>query len=228
MKHFSAHLFLALPWLFPLAAVAQNPYRVAGDHYRLILENRWVRATRVTYAPGETAPVHDHPKAAALIYIYLTDAGIMRFRHFQGDAPPHVIDRAPVKAGSIRISEGGREIHSVEYLGNLPSEYIILELRTSGETIAGKRLPPMPLDPGQSAAKVQFENREVRVVRVSCAAGKGCPDSGHPNDPNVVVVLTGPHKGDVEWSPARMEGPMEQIRFELKDLPAGPGPGNSR
>jgi hypothetical protein len=33
--------------------------------------------------------------------------------------------------------------------------------------------------------------------------------------------LTGPHKGDVKWSPERMEGPMQQIRFELKGLPAG-------
>ncbi len=99
-------LFLTLTsWIFfPFTAAAQNPYRVAGDHYRLILENQWVRATRVTYAPGETSPIHDHPRAGGVIYVYLTDAGVMRFRHFNGDTPSHVADRPPVSAGSVRLS----------------------------------------------------------------------------------------------------------------------------
>ncbi len=215
-------LFLTLTsWIFfPFTAAAQNPYRVAGDHYRLILENQWVRATRVTYAPGETSPIHDHPRAGGVIYVYLTDAGVMRFRHFNGDTPSHVADRPPVSAGSVRLQSGGAEYHSVEYLGKTPSEYITLELRTSGK-FAGQRLPPVSLDPGKSTAQVQFEDGQLRVVRVSCAAGAQCPDSSHPNDPAIVVVLTGPQRGDVKWSPERMEGPMQQIRFELKALPAG-------
>jgi len=39
-----------------IAMMAQDPYRVAGDHYHLVFENPWVRATRVTYGPHETAP----------------------------------------------------------------------------------------------------------------------------------------------------------------------------
>ncbi|HEY4088197.1 MAG TPA: hypothetical protein VGM43_19820 [Bryobacteraceae bacterium] len=220
MKYSSALRFLALSsWLFlPFTTRAQNPYRVAGDHYHLILENQWFRATRITYGPGETAPVHDHPRGGAIIYVYVTDAGIMRFRHTGG--LNYVANRAPVKAGSVRLTEGSAETHSVEYLGDVPSEYITLELRTTAH-FATKRLPPVSLDPGKSTAQVQYENEQVRVVRVSCAPGGRCPDSDHANDPAIVVVLTGPQKGAVKWSPERMEGPMQQIRFELKTLPSG-------
>lgn len=222
-ERFPAFLVLTLSsWILsPFTAAAQNPYRVASDHYHLLFENEWVRATRVTFAPGETAPVHDHPKAAALIYVYITDAGIMRFLHFRGDSPSHTANREPVKAGSVRLASGTEEIHSVEYLGNSPSEYITLELQASAPMNDNKRLPPVWLDPGRSQAEVQYENGQLRVVRVSCAAGKGCPVSNHPSDPAIVVVVTGPQRGDVKWSPERMEGPMQQIRFELKALPAG-------
>jgi quercetin dioxygenase-like cupin family protein len=223
--HLSAFIVLTLSaWFcFPFTTVAQNPYRVAGDHYHLLFENEWVRATRVTYAPGEKAPAHDHPKASALIYVYVTDAGIMHFQHFRGDSPSHVADRPPVKAGSLRLASGSEEVHSVEYLGNVPSEYITLELRTGAPFEYVKRLPPIWLDPGQSKAEVQYENAQLRVVRVSCVAGERCPDSIHPDDKAIVVVLTGPQKGDVKWSPERMEGPMQQIRFELKATGNGRG-----
>jgi quercetin dioxygenase-like cupin family protein len=223
LKHFSVFLFLAsCSYLFfPSAVTAQNPYRVAGNHYHLILENQWVRATLVTYAPGETAPLHDHPKGGAIIYVYLTDAGVMRFRHFEGDTVGHIADRPPVKAGSLRLANGTAETHTVEYLGNAPSKYIILELRTKG-TFAYQRLPPVSLDPARSTTQVQFEDAQVRVVRVSCAMNEKCPASSHPNDPAVVTVLTGAQEGAVKWSPERLDGPMQQIRFELKSLSGAP------
>ena len=220
---YSARLFslLACCYLFfPVAVRGQNPYRVAANHYRLIMENQWIRATRVTYAPGESAPVHDHPKGGAIIYVYMTDAGVMRFRHVEDDLPAHIAERPPVKAGSLRLANGTAESHSVEYLGNTPSEYIIIELRTS-EHFAYKRLPPVALDPAKSISQVQFEDEQIRVVRVSCAAGERCPESGHPHDPAVVTVLTGPERGAVKWAPERLAGPMQQIRFELKSLPGG-------
>jgi hypothetical protein len=39
-------------------------------------------------------------------------------------------------------------------------------------------------------------------------------------DPAVVVVMSGPHRGEVDWSPQRLaEGPIEQVRIELKSKP---------
>lgn len=203
--------------------MAQDPYLVAGDHYHLIFENRWVRASLVTYGPHETSPIHDHPETPTTVYIYVTDGGVMRFHHFTG---AHVagmtIDRKPVRAGAIRFAKGAPETHTVEYLGDTPTEYVMLELRTEAldRPATDVRLPPVNLDPSKSAAQVQFENGQIRIVRAMCAAGERCLGSEHPSDPAVVVAMSGPHRGRVDWSPQRpAEGPMEQVRIELKTKP---------
>src|SRR6476469_2248697 len=103
---------------------AQDPYRIAGDHYHLVFENPWVRATRVTYGPHETAPVHQHPPTPTTVYVYVTDGAGMRFRHVTGEHVAGVsIDRKPVQASAIRFAHGAPETHSVEYLGDIPTEY---------------------------------------------------------------------------------------------------------
>ncbi len=110
---------------------AQDPYRVAGDPYRLVCENRWVHATRVTYGPYETAPAHRHPPTPTTVYVYVTDGGTMRFHHITGEHVAGVsADRKPVQAGAIRFAHGAPETHSVEDLGGNPTEYARIELRT--------------------------------------------------------------------------------------------------
>jgi hypothetical protein len=88
--------------LSPIVVMAQDPYHVAGDHYHLVFENPWVRATRVTYGPHETAPVHRRPPTPTTVYVYVTDGAVMRFRHVTGEHVAGVdIDRKPVQAGAI-------------------------------------------------------------------------------------------------------------------------------
>jgi hypothetical protein len=217
----ATRIFIALVGL-PISAMAQDPYRVAGDHYLLVLENSWVRATRVTYGPHETAPVHQHPPTPTTVYVHVTDGGIMRFRHVTGEHVAGVsIDRKPVEAGAIRFAHGAPETHSVEYLGDRPTEYVRIELRTEALDRPKRdvRLPPVALDSSRSAMQVQFENGQVRIVRVMCAAGQQCPESEHAGDRAVVVTMLGPHRGNVEWSPPPGEGPLEQVRIELKSKP---------
>ena len=81
------------------------------------------------------------------------------------------------------------------------------------------RLPPVALDLSKSSVQTQFENGQVRILRVGCAAGQPCPESQHPNDPAVAVNLSGPHRGAVEWSPQAATGLLEQDRIELKTQP---------
>lgn len=209
-----------------LVATAQDPYRVAGDHYHLVFENSWARATRVTYGPHETAPVHQHPPTPTTVYVYVTDGGVMRFGHVTGEHVAGVsIDRKPVQAGGIRFAHGASETHTVEYLGDAPTEYARIELRTEplDRPVRDVRLPPVALDWSKSAMQVQFENGQVRILRVICTAGRQCPDSAHPDDPAVVVTMSGPKRGQVEWSPPRAEGPVEQVRIELKSKPVVDG-----
>jgi hypothetical protein len=207
-----------------ICAMGQDPYSVAGDHYHLVFENLWVRATRVTYAPGETAPVHQHPPTPTTVYVYVTDGGVMRFRHITGERVAGVsIERKAVQAGAIRFAHGAPETHAVEYLGDIPTEYARIELRTEplDRPVRDVRLPPVVSDLSKSSVAVQFENGQVRILRVVCGAGQRCPDSEHADDPAVVVIMSGPHRGEVLWSSAPREGPLEEVRIELKSKPVG-------
>jgi len=208
-----------------LPASAQDPYLAAGDHYHLVFENAWARATRVTYGPHETAPVHDHSLTPTAIYIYVTDGGEFRFKHMTGfKVAGTVITRPAVKAGAIRFAHSAPETHSVEYLGAAPTEYIRIELRTEARDLPLRniRIPPPAMDPSKSAVVNEFENGQVRILRVVCAAGERCPPSKNPNDPAIVTVMTGPDRGAVRWQPKPGKGPRDEVRIELKTDPVAP------
>jgi hypothetical protein len=66
---------------------------------------------------------------------------------------------------------------------------------------------------------VRFENGQVRIVHVTCGTGQACPASEHAANPAVVVTLSGPHRGEIDWSPGPGRGPLEQMRIELKSKP---------
>jgi quercetin dioxygenase-like cupin family protein len=214
--------FLLLLLCVPMCISGQDPYVVAGNHYHLLLENEWVRATRVTYGPHETAPVHEHPPTPTSIYIYVTDGGEFRFKHMTGfKVSGYTITRPAVKAGAIRFAHAAPETHSVEYLGDAPTEYVRIELRTEPVNVPFRdvRIPPRAMDPAKSAVENEFENDQIRILRVVCAAGEKCPASQNPDDPAIVTVMKGPDKGAVRWSPAREKGPLEEVRVELKTEP---------
>jgi quercetin dioxygenase-like cupin family protein len=200
----------------------QDPYAVAGDHYHLVFENAWARATRVTYGPHESAPVHEHPPTPTTVYIYVTDGGEFRFKHITGfKVPGYTITRPAVKAGAIRFAHAAPETHSVEYLGDEPTEYVRIELRTDAADIPIRdvRIPPAALDPAKSVVRNEFENGQIRILRVICAPGKKCPASQNPHDPAIVTVMAGPDRGAVRWSPRKEKGPLQEVRIELKTEP---------
>ncbi len=212
---------LAAAVMIPALLFAQDPYTVAADHYHLVFENQWVKATRVTYGPHDTAPVHDHPPNPVTVFVYVTDGGVLQFKHMTGlRVKGYEIDRPPVKAGSIRVAHGAPETHSVIYKGDQPTEYARLELRTEpiDRPLRDVRLPPYTFDK-PSGSEQQFENGQLRILRVLCEAGQKCPASDHPDDPSVVVILSGTRRGEILWSPKTLSGPLELVRIELTSQP---------
>ncbi len=217
---------LLVPGFMALAVFAQNPnmdpFKVAPDHYKLLLDNAWVRVAQVTYGPHETAPVHDHSLTPTALYIYVTDGGPFRFKHITGmKVAGYTVTRPAVKAGAIRFSHSAPETHSVEYLGDAPTEYLRIELRTEAPQVLlhDVRIPPAAMDPATSAVRKEFENGQIRILRLVCAPGEKCPASEHPDDPSLVAIMSGPEKGSVRWSPAGQTGPLDEIRVELKTDP---------
>ena len=158
--------------------------------YEPEFENTRVRVTRVRYAPREKIASHDHP-AHATVYVYLRDSGPVRYTH-TGDEP-FTLTRPAVRAGGFRLSKGARETHSVESLTDQPTEYLRVEFKglTVDRQIFRGRFPPEPRAarrrPGQ---KVRFEDRQVRVTRVTCAAGRTCAGLGARDAASLLVALT--------------------------------------
>jgi hypothetical protein len=132
-----------------------------------------------------------------------------------------VIQRKAVQAGALRFAHGAPETHSVEYLGDSPMEYARIELRTEplDRPVRDVRIPAAQMDLSKPSTKLEFENGQVRILRVVCAAGQRCPQSEHPGDPAVVVTMSGAHRGEIQWSPVPAAGPVEQVRLELKTKP---------
>ncbi len=97
--------------------------------------------------------------------------------------------RPPVKAGTIRFAHAAPETHSVEYLGDIPTEYVRIELRTEPLDIPFRdvRIPPAALDPSKSTVRKEYENGQIRILRVVCAGGQKCPESENPDDPSIVA-----------------------------------------
>ncbi len=153
-------------------------------------ENARVRVTRVRYAPREKIAAHDHP-ANPTVYVYLRDSGPVRFIHTGEEQ--FTLTRPAVRAGGFRLSRGAQETHAVESLTDLPTEYLRVEfkgLAVDRQVFRG-RFPPEPraarLRVGQ---KVRFEDRNIRITRVTCAARRPCAGLSGGDAASLLVALT--------------------------------------
>ncbi len=176
----------------------QDPFRVAPDEYRLLLENAYVRLVQVSYGPRQKSPVHDHP-GLPTVYVYTTDGDKMRISHAGGPS----VERPAVLAGQVRFNRGMPEHHTMENLGALPSQYIRVEMKTVPVDLPEK---DVRLTPGDAA----FENGMLRISRVSGTGAEALP---------TVYVEVG--SGKTTFVPAGSEytGAGRVVKVELKTAP---------
>ena len=180
---------LAVIFCLVASGLAQDPLKVAPQAYKLEFENDWVKVVRVRYGPREKIPAHEHTKMAAA-YVYLNDSGPVVFKHIGLDYG--AITRQPTKAGSFRVYRAVREIHEVENLSDLPSEFLRVEWKTepAGEKSLHGRFFRESYPAGENYQKVQFENEQVRITRLVAARGKKLDISTSATEPALLVVLT--------------------------------------
>lgn len=150
------HPFFAL---IPILLHAQDPYSTLPRNYRLEFENDLVRISRAKYFPGDKLPLHSHPSLPT-VYVYLTPGGPVRFTH---RTPEFTIERRPVTPGSVRFNRNAQvETHEVEYLGDTPSEFLRVELKTR---------PDKPHRDARLRTDADFpwQDEQVRISRLSGA-----------------------------------------------------------
>jgi hypothetical protein len=193
MKPFSRTFFklpvTILSALITATALAQNPESVLPKAYKLQFENQWVKVTRVHYDPYEKLPSHQHTLYPAA-YVYLNDSGPVVFKH--KDLPYGAVTRQPTKARSFRLYQSVKEMHEVENLSELPSDFLRVEFKTepvNEKALRGRFLSEQP-GPTENLEKVQFENEQVRITRLVCRRGKSIEIFATPGVPALLMALT--------------------------------------
>ena len=230
--------------LVVINGLAQDPFKVAPQAYKLEFENEWVKVARVHYAPHEKIPVHDHTKAAAA-YVYLNDSGPVVFKHIGLDYG--AITRPAAKAGSFRLYRAVKEVHEVENTSDLPSDFLRVELKTKAinESSLRGRYFREDYPAGENYKKVQFENEQIRVTRLVCAPGKRLDVSANSTEPALLIALSPARLNAVEpkaknprltlapgktlWVATNQQRllenggdtPIELLRFDFRTGPVG-------
>src|SRR5262245_23666939 len=112
-------LFVTLALIISTKAVtAQDPVKVDSKHYKVEVENAWVRLLRINYGPKEKSVMHKHPAGVA---IYLTDSKA------KFNLPGGKSEEREGKAGGVMLATA--ETHLPENVGDKPFEAILVELK---------------------------------------------------------------------------------------------------
>lgn len=100
-------------------ALADDAVAVAPNHYKVEFENDKVRVIRITYAPGEEAPMHDHKNG---VVVNLSSFRV-QFTAADGTTPPV----EPATPGTFQWSPA--EAHASKNVGNTRVEALYIELK---------------------------------------------------------------------------------------------------
>jgi quercetin dioxygenase-like cupin family protein len=126
---FAAASLAALATLATLAgrANAQAVMTVAKEHYKVLVDNPYVRVVENTLAPGEKDPMHTHPAG----FYYVTRPGTMRVVFADGRKltwTPKADERGWSDAESA---------HTSENVGSAPMSYVLVEIKPARTASAG-------------------------------------------------------------------------------------------
>jgi len=220
-------MMMRLMMMLALASVglaAQDAIKTLPDNYKLQFENDYVRVTRVHYAAKAKLSPHTHTSLATA-YVYLSDSGPVAFKHVGADYG--VATRQPVLARSFRLYRGVEEIHEVENLGAIASEFLRVEFKTDPvepRSLRGKFLPEPTFS--DAVQKVQFENLQVKITRLYWPRDKTIQITVTVN-PSLLISFTEGDMGNLTWLAKGQSETllnttmpaMEAIRIEFRTAP---------
>jgi hypothetical protein len=192
--------------------------------YTTQFENEWVKLVRVRYPANSTVPLHDHPPTVTA-YVYLSGSSPVRFTHPKENN--RVATRQPTTPGGFRVSRGGNEVHTVENLGPITSEFLRVEFKTDpGPDRSPYHRDNRPLQAGATvASEVRFTNAQMRLTRIALPAGGSTPVTTPAGQPALVLALDG---GQERWMAAGQtvqfgnaaRTPAEFLRVDFLTPPA--------
>jgi len=159
-------------WMIPLMAASL----LAAQDVKF--DTPEARVVEVVTSPGQRSPMHQHQLNRVLIYL---DGGHQTLTDAQG----HVED-VRFHAGQVSWSPGGVE-HISENVGGTTYRIVEVELKNGPGSLAASDLDPVRVAPEHY--KVEFENPQVRVLRVRYGPHEAGPVHEHILN-RVIVYLT--------------------------------------
>ncbi|AEU36747.1 hypothetical protein [Granulicella mallensis] len=183
-------------------------------NYKTTFENSDFIVMRVHYGAHEFVPMHDH-STYPTVYVYLNNSGEVDLKHEGPNG--FTAHRPPTHTGAFRISPGMAERHSVTNLGDVPSDFLRVELKSIPpndlkEVFRGEA-PALPATPG---TRTEFHDGALKIERTQCPTTESCTISAA--GPRSLLVSIGTVKasiagsertltpGDTVWVPASKDG----------------------
>src|SRR5437867_2876700 len=160
---------------FLLAAIAA----FSAEPVATPIDNDQVKVLKVTQAPHQKTRLHKHTVNRVMIYL---QAGHQEFDY---EGKKVSLDWKP---GEAKWSPASG-MHIAEITSNDPVTIVEMELKKPGSSAKPQSaaLDPVKLDPKQY--KVEFENSQVRVLRVRIGAHQSTPMHEHTLN-RVVTYIT--------------------------------------
>jgi quercetin dioxygenase-like cupin family protein len=97
-----------------------DPAQVAGDVYKIVMENDRVRVFDVRFKPGQKAVMHEHPSHI----VYVLDDYTLDLKLPEGTS-----SEVPLKKGQAFWMEAGA--HAAQNVGKTEGHAIVVELKES-------------------------------------------------------------------------------------------------
>ena len=188
------------PW-YPLAILTCSLLQAQAQPAQPIIENEYVRVMRVTVTENHKTAPHDHKMNRVMIYL---DPG-RQITRYEGGRTTDVT----WKAGQALWSPASGT-HVAEITATNPVTIVEVELKkaTGSPVPVTGTLDPVKVDPGHY--HVEFENDQVRVLRVRIGPGESAPLHQH-SLPRLVVFLT-PQKVEVTSPEGKKETVAKPVR----------------
>jgi quercetin dioxygenase-like cupin family protein len=163
-----------LPFLFAVAAglTAQSPTTP--------IDNDQVRVLQVTDQPHAKTQLHEHKLNRVMIYLTPGSQSIAPQNGKKVDLK--------FKAGEVKWSPSSG-MHVSEVTSNAAVRIVEVEVKKDGDPAKAVNTPLDPLKVDPKDYKLEFENAQVRVIRVKMAAHRKVPLHEHQLN-RVVVYLT--------------------------------------
>jgi uncharacterized RmlC-like cupin family protein len=171
-----------------------------------LFENDQVKVVRALEKAHVKGSFHEHKMNRVMIYL---QPGRQRFE-YQDGRKPEVFDW---KAGEVKWSPASG-MHSPEVISDAPFNIVEVELKNPGTGKAiTTSLDPVKIDPKHY--KVEFENDQVRVLRVSIGAHQTAPNHEHMLN-RVTVYLT-----DQDFRVTTADGKVDSVQHKAGEAAWG-------